>query len=402
MSDAGMPQVDTLEDEITVDLEKGKVQVPMDIWRVVVDEYVDIWRLPRSVIMEMALICHPTKEIFQPYLYRHVNLHNTDLALRFFATLSTMTHLRQHLVSLHFGFIPTDSLIWRAIRHYSPHFTQLKLLSFVYTNELEEPLGYILAQSALDTLPGSCRILQLRSDPSSESTTTDARPWESTSWHLHLASIPPPITTFIFLTPHHVVWPPSTIDLNSTLNAWTAQLRRPSGPTPHSSLRRMVLGTAFGDDARTQGYLLEVAEMDEKIYGFETVNPLLRDGLDEALMGMNTIEGMLGTKILWELDDEGEWETHTYVDMEYTGEDRELAGLFGYANGNCKRAWAHFKPYVRFSVAPHVDRITILGRRILMELERYQSQSGRKMPWLDKRPVNTAPGYKRRLTPGSQ
>lgn len=325
----------------------------MDIWRVVVDEYLDIWRLPRPVIMEMALICRPSKEIYQPYLYQHVNLHNLDLTLRFLTTLSTVSYLRQQLVSLHFGFIPTDSLVWRAFRHYSADFTQLKLLSFVYTDELEEPLGYILDQSALDALPDSCRVLQLRPDPSSRS--TGARPWDSISWPLHIAKIPPPITTFILLTPHHVVWPPSTKNLNRTLDAWTAQLTRPSGHTPPSSLRRMVLGTAFGDDARTQSYLLEVAEMEEKFHGIGTVN--LQDGLDEALMAMDVIEGMPGTRILWELDDEGEWETHKNVEMEYRGEDRELAEVFGYAHNNWRRAWA-LKPCTLFSVpnAPHVDR----------------------------------------------
>ncbi|KAJ7467756.1 hypothetical protein B0H11DRAFT_1921241 [Mycena galericulata] len=286
--------------------------VPEEIWRILENEHLDIWTFSGPVLYIMQRITTGSKQVFQPYLYRHIHLRSASHALLFFRTFASRCDLYVHVLSLHFGFIPVGP-VWNQIQQNLPNFAQLSFLSFAHSPQDPEPLDSILNNLTREHLPPSLRTLHLRltCNPADKNSSI-AQPWNSPSWPLHLARIPSPITTFILTTPHPITQPPTAHNLESTLKKWTAELSTPSRIP--SELRLMIIN-----------------------------------------QGMDATEISLGTRILWESPEGRSWSPLLFPRLNFEGEKQQLAALFGHKDDGC---WAHVKPYSSPSVATsqHVDR----------------------------------------------
>lgn len=310
-----------------------------DLWRLLLDEYIDVWDLPRNVISSFQSITAPAKALFQPYVYRHANLRSTHDAFLFFNILTSVPELKAVVVSLHLAFIPKGSSLY-LLKEHLPQLAALTFLSFAYSNVDADPLGTLVNDLLLrDMLPAGVHTLHLRSschDPS------PSHPWLSALWGSHIASIPSSITTFILTTPEYIIWPPTTSQLESTVSEWTGALSSNGG----SRLRRIFINSGFGDAGeRTRAYCAD-------IYWKAMDAP----DADFSLKGMAPMEGSMGTRMFWTSPECHSWVTSPYLGMEYERELRQLTEAFGFRNENWKKGWAHLNPHPSHLIAPHVDR----------------------------------------------
>ncbi|KAJ7508002.1 hypothetical protein B0H11DRAFT_1902318 [Mycena galericulata] len=304
--------------------------VPEDIWRFILDQYLDIWLIPGPVIYRMQRITSGSKQVLQPYIYRHVHLRSPRHALLFLRTIESRGDLAQHIISLHFSFIPSDTQLWIQLTKYLPNFNRLVFLSFAFCNRDADPLGHILAQSIGEHLPPNVRTLHLRfsSNPEESPQAPGNTPWKYSSWASHLSNIPPPISNFFFTTPEYIIWPPNSLNHKSTLREWTARLQG------RSCINSIILNCGYGDaSVRTQEYLdaaySRMATAEWAALEGSNPPPVDDQDVDDALHGMDAMQGTLGTRIVWEHANDESWRVVLFAGENFEREASRLAELFG-------------------------------------------------------------------------
>ncbi|KAJ7437072.1 hypothetical protein B0H11DRAFT_1936185 [Mycena galericulata] len=339
-------------------VKREAIHIYEDIWRLLFQEYIDVCQLPAPVIQTMQSISTGTKEVLQPYLYRHIHLRRARDVHLFFATLDLRGDLGTHLTSIHLAFIPTDSKVWILLRTHMPGLGQLSFISFAYSGNESDPLGYILAKLGR-FLPAALQTLHLRSSCNPEDVmASGSTPWTTKTWCGNLAQIPSPITTFILTTPDYVVWPPTTEKLNKTRDAWTFGL----SSHPGTSLRRIFVNSGFVDGGEgTQVYMQTLHDNQRHMWGPpEDNSPTTPEerNVDFCLERTYNMEGSLGTRILWESMDGHSWTTHPFAGGFFDELPlHNLAAAFGHEDGKWQKAWAHGNYFSAASTvtAVHVD-----------------------------------------------
>ncbi|KAJ7433381.1 hypothetical protein B0H11DRAFT_2259446 [Mycena galericulata] len=319
-------------------------EVPEDIWRFILDQYLDIWLIPGPVIYRMQRITSGSKQVLQPYIYRHVHLRSPRHALLFLRTIESRGDLAQHIISLHFSFIPSDTQLWIQLTKYLPNFNRLVFLSFAFCNRDADPLGHILAQSIGEHLPPNVRTLHLRfsSNPEESPQAPGNTPWKYSSWASHLSNIPPPISNFFFTTPEYIIWPPNSLNHKSTLREWTARLQG------RSCINSIILNCGYGDaSVRTQEYLdaaySRMATAEWAALEGSNPPPVDDQDVDDALHGMDAMQGTLGTRIVWEHANDESWRVVLFAGENFEREASRLAELFGDIQ-QWNESWAHLRP----------------------------------------------------------
>ncbi|KAJ7271677.1 hypothetical protein C8J57DRAFT_1226259 [Mycena rebaudengoi] len=333
-----------------------------DIWRLWSQHYdLDVWSMKRAQILALMLVSKAAYTVFQPYMYRYVNLVTRNRALCFLATLQTRQSLKGHLHFIQFTFdlrplISFDlnvkdhhTQFWDSLRNLLPCLHSLVDLAFTFMDNDGAFLERLVSQADLErTLPPSIKTLHLKrlytqsipEDPFSVS-----GPWtlNPSGWAESLSKLSA-IHTLIITTPCYIIWPPTETRLSELLLEWTSHMGR-------SSLREILLNCGFIDE----GYSTLLYEIErrrekekEKVYEDE-LEELEQEGeLEEiswALKGGEDVEGANGIRVRWVSSNGRDWKVSG--DISRTGKGASY--LFGADGDEWRTQWVHEKkPAARY------------------------------------------------------
>ncbi|KAJ7211555.1 hypothetical protein C8J57DRAFT_1539486 [Mycena rebaudengoi] len=306
------------------------IDLTEDLWHLVFREFTGIWQLSPRTIEELQTLSLLFKTIFQPYIYRHVNLRTPWHAVAFFRTLATRADLAPEIRTLQLSFELCDCSndFWQGFRGQLPRMTALENLSLAYSHLDDDCLHRLLETGKLgDLLPPSAKTLHLKPVyqdiyEGGRGFPDDRGPWCSTLWRLTLAQIPH-FSHFIVTTPVYIVWPPTSPRLTTVFAEWTAQLRK----TKHraSSLCTITLNSGFEDNGkRTREYRVE--------FGVNKAE-------DPELGGGDDVEGSLGTRLQWGSENGYTWKMAKPDSTVNVG-----SYFFGWEGRQWELSWGHLKP----------------------------------------------------------
>lgn len=137
-------------------------------------------------------------------------------------------------------------------------------------------------------------------------------PWDSNNWRLALCLLPH-VKQFILTTPRYIIWPPTLQQFQTTLNQWTAQIRRSGN---RSQLQEIVVHCASGDE----GESFNTWQEDDGIVAY---------GLDGSHLGVNWV---------WAKQASGKWDFHGET-SQFISDGEEY--LFGPGNNEYEETWFH-------------------------------------------------------------
>jgi hypothetical protein len=131
--------------------------------------------LSKAQIVALLSVCKASRAVFQPYMYRYVNLVTRNRALHFFQTLAKRTDLQGHIKSLQFSFDlrplisfrlsqpDCETPFWVELRQLLPKLCSLVYITFSFANEDGFFLRRILTNANLvRTLPPKVHTLHLK------------------------------------------------------------------------------------------------------------------------------------------------------------------------------------------------------------------------------------------------
>ncbi|KAJ7254004.1 hypothetical protein B0H12DRAFT_1071277 [Mycena haematopus] len=311
--------------------------VPLDVLETILKEYLNIWAFSAADITEL---CHSSlffRYLFQPFMYRHVNMRTISNALSFFHTVGTRPDLAKGIETLQFSFNtnpgpnpPSDEaqLFWSLLRGALPSLSNLETLSLCYSREDWDFLDRYMESGDLShILPANIGILHFKPLPSEDSDKDldepdENGPWQSNTWSFNISRLPH-IHTLIVSTPTYLLWPSEDENHDLQLSRWTSQWRSDIrfGRSP-SNLSTIVLNYGYGDLGGRMFSDDSDDDMDDPdIFTLRTVM------VDNS-----------GIQIVWQRDETNGWEVKEIGGP--SGSDR-TEYFFGSYRDEYSRPWLH-------------------------------------------------------------